>query len=119
MQIDAPEGYWKLYEFTISIFSAFLQKFPWATHIGKLDTDTFPYVNRLVGRVPEGRYSIVGQIYDFHGCGGPYYSPPPDCGLPVDNNFMKYRVERATRRDASTDEPCWSYPQGGLYLISR
>merc|ERR1719277_277825 len=53
-------------------FQAAVREFPWATHYGKLDTDTFPYFNSLISRLPIPSAtceSYFGAIVKSHGCG--------------------------------------------------
>uniref|UniRef100_A0A7S1QFQ9 Hexosyltransferase n=1 Tax=Alexandrium catenella TaxID=2925 RepID=A0A7S1QFQ9_ALECA len=88
-------------------------KYPWATHIMKLDLDAFPHVPYILdnlgshGKACKNVYG--GMLVTPCGEGKPYW-PPCGCGPPVNSDFLSYE---------SGDPNCFSYAQGGMYFLSR
>lgn len=115
---DGQEGFKHLGEMTISLYRKVLEAYPWATHIGKLDMDTFPHFQRLLPSIPQGKYSLTGNMVDHRGCGSASYCPPEQCSKPIDGNLLNY-LFWSGRRHIGVSVHCWSFPQGGLYLLSR
>jgi len=116
--LEAKEGWTNLPAMTVALFRTLLQKFAWATHVGKLDMDTFPHLQQLLLSVPKGKYSIMGNMVDFHWCGGWPWCPLKGCGKPVYGIFTDYHYSLTTN-PILMQKPCWSYPQGALYMFSR
>lgn len=89
--------------------------FPWATHIGKMDVDTYPYLKQLVTSLAQHHgtcETYIGKPVVWKRCffgGGGAWCPPPRCGKPLSQNFLHY----------SGGDECWSYMQGGLYIMSQ
>jgi len=115
--VEAKEGWSHLEAMTVASFRKLLNDFKWATHIGKLDMDTFPHWQSLIPSVPKGQYSIIGNMVDHNWCGGHNWCPPKGCGRPVGGKFSEYWYTLAG--PTLIRYPCWSYPQGALYLLSR
>lgn len=99
---------------SLEFFSYAARAFPWATHIGKMDLDTFPYLHDLTTSLHHKlrggcQAHYVGLPMDKIRCGpSKDYCPPRKCGLPVGEDFFRYARGN-----------CWSYMQGGLYIMSR
>jgi len=51
---------------TFAWFQAASKAFPWATHIGKCDMDTYPFLHKLIGRMHE-HACVTGTPYEFAG----------------------------------------------------
>lgn len=98
LQVRAPEGWTHLYHKTKAMFLKAIDAFPWATHIGKLDVDTFPYFHRLLPEISNSQYSLVGHMYST--------SRAP-CRSPSDSVLGHTGSNKVL------------YPQGGFYLLSR
>mmetsp|Transcript_59452 Transcript_59452/g.159208 ORF Transcript_59452/g.159208 Transcript_59452/m.159208 type:complete len:349 (-) Transcript_59452:88-1134(-) len=103
---------------TFAFFEAVSRLYPWATHVGKMDTDTFPYLHRLSESLHAHAKSskcpnhFVGDPMNHARCGYWDWCPPASCSLPVGEDFLKFDRSRA-------DGPhCWSYMQGGMYVVS-
>jgi len=103
---------------TYRFFQTMVQKFPWATHVGKMDTDTFPYLHRLTASLSvhangnECKNQYVGSPMDFETCGSWEWCPPAECGPPVGGDLLKFNAQ------SNAGQNCWSYMQGGMYVIS-
>jgi len=134
MLLDMPENMnegksWKF-------FNDASVRFPWATHIGKMDTDAYPYFHLLIPRmVPVWRKAAQDGCGEFYGmaqylpetdpifCRTHYgeICPPVDCGPPLNGSFLRFRHETGTlyRNDTpvGTDR-CRSFMQGGFYVMS-
>ena len=107
-------------------FGVALQRYPHATHIGKADMDTFVRAPRLWEGVRNAETQAAGaSLYygAFLGadqCRG----APKDTGLSSDDSCLHHcccppvRCKGAERLGVLTQE-CWSYAQGGLYIVSR
>jgi len=53
-------------------FKKVVDQYPWATHYGKMDDDTFPHVHKLLPRIPVANKtceSYFGATIPSHGCG--------------------------------------------------
>lgn len=91
-------------------FKYAVESFPWATHIGKKDMDAYPRMPQLVGSLaqhtPPNNLAYIGVPFTHHTCGGGPNCPPVECGPPM-NGALKYPHPN-----------CWSYMQGGLYILS-
>eukprot|EP00928_Gymnodinium_smaydae_P034040 TRINITY_DN24211_c0_g1_i3.p1 TRINITY_DN24211_c0_g1~~TRINITY_DN24211_c0_g1_i3.p1 ORF type:complete len:311 (-),score=19.30 TRINITY_DN24211_c0_g1_i3:319-1251(-) len=97
---------------TRSFFRYALHEFPWATHVGKSDTDAFPFMYKVLPQMLDGQYTLMGDMFDFDWCGGhDNICPPVGCGKPIGGNLLQYSV--------SDGKTCWSYPQGAFYILSR
>jgi len=49
-----------------------VEKYPWATHVGKIDQDTFPHLRQMLPRVPPLNMTCAvyfGASIPSHGCG--------------------------------------------------
>jgi len=97
---------------TIALFRKALRDFPWATHVAKMDMDAFPHLQEWLSEVPAGPYSLGGWMLDHYGCGSLAFCPPKECGHPINGNLLEYAGQGDTQK-------CWSYPQGGFYVLSR
>jgi len=79
----------------------------WATHIIKMDMDAFPYVPTLVAAIrdfPTGCQNLYGGRTRLPR----YWEPNPALRKrPIGGDFLKCGTKG-----------CWSYMQGGLYLLS-
>merc|ERR1719367_2265576 len=113
LNITENMNYGKTYTF----FNYVMRKFPWATHVGKMDMDAYPYIYKLVTSLQKPHHCKAAYIgrpwtcYHFKKC------PPPGCGKPVDNDFLKYCGEGLAGQHCGM-KPCWTFMQGGLYLMS-
>eukprot|EP00928_Gymnodinium_smaydae_P018618 TRINITY_DN17099_c0_g1_i1.p1 TRINITY_DN17099_c0_g1~~TRINITY_DN17099_c0_g1_i1.p1 ORF type:complete len:339 (+),score=20.93 TRINITY_DN17099_c0_g1_i1:76-1092(+) len=96
---------------TRAFFRKALKEFQWATHIGKIDTDVFPRFYKVLPVMPEGQYSLIGDMLDNFGCGGKKFCPPDGCGKSIGGNLLQYKIVEG--------KTCWTFPQGGLYILSR
>eukprot|EP00421_Protoceratium_reticulatum_P013733 CAMPEP_0168393220 /NCGR_PEP_ID=MMETSP0228-20121227/18905_1 /TAXON_ID=133427 /ORGANISM="Protoceratium reticulatum, Strain CCCM 535 (=CCMP 1889)" /LENGTH=79 /DNA_ID=CAMNT_0008406593 /DNA_START=1 /DNA_END=237 /DNA_ORIENTATION=- len=75
-----------------------------------MDLDTYPYMHKLVESISHHRDNDECEDYlgsPIRKCGTGGYCLPKNC-FPMDEDFMKYRYA-----------DCWSYVQGGLYILSR
>lgn len=84
----------------------------WATHVAKMDTDAFPYVQLILtalGGFAASCDNVYGGVPVT--CTGEAYCPPRGCGYSVGDDFMQYRY-RGNMAD------CFSYMQGGFYVLS-
>mmetsp|Transcript_63529 Transcript_63529/g.148137 ORF Transcript_63529/g.148137 Transcript_63529/m.148137 type:complete len:370 (+) Transcript_63529:63-1172(+) len=96
---------------TLEYFRLALVLYPWATHLGKMDSDVFPKWSVIVdslGKTRPGCESYVGRPWSCH---DKEYCPPKRCGPPTRGRFRVY--------DAANRGTCWTYMQGGLYIVSR
>lgn len=93
---------------TPAFFKHAVESFTWATHIGKMDMDTYPYLPKLVSSLAQrdSKFAYIGRPTDYKMCGSFDFCPPAGCGYPM-NERLEY-----------TKENCWSYMQGGLYIMS-
>eukprot|EP00928_Gymnodinium_smaydae_P018621 TRINITY_DN17099_c0_g3_i2.p1 TRINITY_DN17099_c0_g3~~TRINITY_DN17099_c0_g3_i2.p1 ORF type:complete len:341 (+),score=20.59 TRINITY_DN17099_c0_g3_i2:141-1163(+) len=98
---------------TVALFRKALDEFPWATHVGKIDTDTFPRFYLVLPHMRDGQYSLIGDMLVNARCGGHKFCPPNGCGQPVGGNLLQYKVK------AVGGTTCWTYPSGSLYILSR
>uniref|UniRef100_A0A7S1MQG0 Hexosyltransferase n=1 Tax=Alexandrium catenella TaxID=2925 RepID=A0A7S1MQG0_ALECA len=90
-------------------FLTALQRFPWATHFGKLDMDTFPFLHKLVHRMAEGRNDACPL--------GPYEF----IGAPDDRHVGNFSVS-CPRESCDRFAPqleVWNHMNGGFYALSR
>lgn len=106
IRLDFPEGMNN--GKTHAWFKYAVESFPWATHFGKKDMDAYPRIPQLVGSLAQNtnKSAYIGVPLTFEGCGGGPYCPPKGCGAPM-NGALKYAHSN-----------CWSYMQGGLYILS-
>lgn len=112
LNIQENMNFGKTYQF----FHYAASHYPWATHIGKMDLDTFPFLHRLTWslyrHMDSGCEHFVGAAMDFTRCGkNRAWCPPKECGSPVGGNFLEFNT-------TIDQTKCWSYMQGGLYLMS-
>ena len=112
LTLDVKEGMMSGKSFASFQYAA--NNYQWATHIGKMDLDTYPSLFELVESMDTDKQSesYIGQVIDHHGCGGHknkrWFCPPEGCGYPRHRNFLDY----------AGGNDCWSYMQGALYIIS-
>lgn len=100
---------------TFDFFRHVAKAYPWATHIGKMDLDTFPYLHRLTESLHDHLASgkcqnhYVGDPMNYTKCGYWPWCPPKNCSVPIDEDFLKFKHGMKN---------CWSYMQGGMYVLS-
>lgn len=87
------------------------RRFPWADYVGKLDDDAFLHATTVLDVLPtkaqaKGCEAYIGKPWTCLGV----HCPPRYCGPPADKDFMKY---------VPGVPYCWSYMQGGFYVLSR
>eukprot|EP00929_Paragymnodinium_shiwhaense_P014846 TRINITY_DN122810_c0_g1_i1.p1 TRINITY_DN122810_c0_g1~~TRINITY_DN122810_c0_g1_i1.p1 ORF type:complete len:416 (-),score=48.56 TRINITY_DN122810_c0_g1_i1:163-1410(-) len=119
------------------------RRFGWATHIVKLDTDTYPFLHVLLPRIvnvsavaqQKGCDVYLGMFVPgwFPDCQpseeGCIKKPPCalDCDYPLHGNLENYEhsgddIDGAPddeKPDKTKDDQCWGYMAGGLYVVSR
>jgi len=108
---------------TLRWYRRALAAFPRATHIGKMDLDTFPVVHRIIGELLDSQSKFVyyGRPVPPTMCRGAADAvntselcPQATCGVqPPGSVLSGQKVAAATRRG------CFAYMQGGLYVLSR
>lgn len=90
------------------------KRYNWAKYIVKMDMDAFPHFSSFLAGLQ--RHRLEHKCRNVYGgrpwrCGNKVYDcPSPSCGFPVKGDFMRYEVD---------DPSCYSYMQGGFYLLSR
>jgi len=103
--------------------STALSKFPWATHIGKIDMDTYPFVSKLLTRMSQNAscaertspYQIIGRpAYTCHGkdpdgtkCAFRHRCSAADCLGQFHSKLDSVRIGAP-----------WQFPFGELYILS-
>lgn len=125
--VNTMQGWDHLKETIIAMYRTALQLWPWATHIAKMDMDTFPHLQKLIPSVPDGTFSLIGDMVDFELCAGNWcnhhsqcgWCPPPGCGKPVNGNFLEFHSPPHNASAVPKAAHCWVFPQGGLYMLSR
>lgn len=97
-------------------FSEALRRFPWATHIAKMDMDTYPFLHKLLHRMSlyrtcasnDGQYEYMGRF------------AKPRGSLNFANNCSSSECDAsASPSDAMPISVGSTYMQGGLYILSR
>ena len=107
-------------------FGVALQRYPQATHIGKADMDTFIRAPSLWEGVRNAEVQAAGAALYYGAFIGAAQcrGAPKDTGLLSDNTCQRrcccppVRCEAIAQRNL-TRGACWSYAQGGLYIVSR
>mmetsp|Transcript_46772 Transcript_46772/g.102142 ORF Transcript_46772/g.102142 Transcript_46772/m.102142 type:complete len:318 (+) Transcript_46772:60-1013(+) len=103
---------------TWEYFHHAVRAYPWATHIGKIDDDCYPFIRPLVTSFRDQRnhhLAYMGAPWSCKGGGG---CPPYGCGYPVDNDFTKYSPHWWAYWLWGRSDECWSFMQGGFYAMS-
>ena len=107
-------------------FGVALQRYPHATHIGKADMDTFVRAPRLLQGIRNAEVQAAGASLYYGAFVGADQcrGAPKDTGLSSDNSCLHHCCcppawcKGAEQLGVLTQE-CWSYAQGGLYIVSR
>jgi len=92
-------------------FNYAARNYKWATHVGKIDMDAYPYIRKMVSSLEEHSQNstcaqYVGALVDFVSCGKKPYCPREECGRPDGNDLLN-------------DKGCWWYMQGANYILTR
>jgi len=95
-------------------FSTALETFPWATHIAKIDMDTYPFLHKLLHRMnlyqdcasKDGPYEFMGTLTQGRK-GRKFWNP---CNL---------SECAASASDSVSLDGRFTYMQGGFYIMSR
>lgn len=83
---------------TYEYFKVAAEAFPWATHIGNMDLDTYPHIHKLVTGLA-ARVSSQDKCESYEGLPLPMLPSSSVC--------------------SHLEEGCPKYMQGGLYVMSR
>jgi len=100
-------------------FATALELFPWATHVGKMDMDTYPFLHKLVYRMDldrqctsqDGPYEFIGRPDNW--CGTRHcknftnHCSPRDCATQFTSDFETVPLGEG-----------WHYLAGELYILS-
>lgn len=103
---------------TYAYFRHVVRAHPWATHVGKMDMDAYPYIHKLVTSLREPHHCKAAYIGRPWTCYHSKKCPPAGCGKPVGHDFLQYCGEGLAGQHCGM-QPCWTFMQGGLYLMSR
>lgn len=100
--------------------AAAARMFPWATHYGKIDMDTYPFLHKLVGRMAQNR-SCVNNASEYEWIGRPAVGRMRRLGT-----FKRACADRPClgwfhhpRLDAVRPEQPFRFMQGEMYIMSR
>merc|ERR1719433_33144 len=79
---------------SFEFFSYAATAYKWATHIGKMDLDSFPYLHKLTTSLHEHMNSscgaYIGVPMDFDRCNKLPHCPPQHCGLPQSGSLHEH-----------------------------
>lgn len=88
------------------------RSYTWATHIAKMDMDTYPHLPYMLywTREQQSKFSCSNVFGGRQFTCRADWCAPAHCGYCPGSDFMKFAVN---------DTRCWSYMQGGFYFLSR
>lgn len=102
-------------------FRSAVEMFPWATHVGKTDMDTYPFLHKLVNRIDKGRscsrhfsqYEVIGRPHKNYG-NVSVHACPYNCAqfTSEQDDVMPF-----AKPVAKLNEP-WKYLSGEFYVFS-
>jgi len=101
---------------TFAWFDAAREKFPWATHIGKMDLDTYPHLHRLVPSIDDRTCKVSSEPYEYFG--------RPTCAFLLCNKFRSFgplcsRPEACTFKvDFPLAHGSFEFMSGAFYALS-
>eukprot|EP00415_Alexandrium_ostenfeldii_P002444 UN2444 len=98
-------------------FRSAVEMFPWATHVGKADMDTYPFLHKLVRRMDKGRacsrqfsqYEVIGRPHKTFGSVFAHACPYSCHQFTSEQDQPTYV--------AKLDEP-WRFLSGEFYVLS-
>jgi len=102
-------------------FSTALKTFPWATHVGKMDMDTYPFLHKLVYRMElnrrcegeDGPYEFIGRpdawCWDAKACRRSFRSACPAGAC---------AAQFVAGRETVPLDGAWRFLAGELYILS-
>jgi len=104
-------------------FSTALKTFPWATHVGKMDMDTYPFLHKLLGRMDQNR-SCVNQTSPYELIGRPDYFCTGKQHYPETCKFLNPCPSKDclgqfhSKLDTVQIGAPWRYLLGQFYILS-
>mmetsp|Transcript_118182 Transcript_118182/g.314476 ORF Transcript_118182/g.314476 Transcript_118182/m.314476 type:complete len:345 (-) Transcript_118182:113-1147(-) len=96
--------------------------FPWATHVGKQDMDTYPFLHKLLNRMALTR-KCVQSIGEYEWIGRPHSCFLIPFGSSCSNEGM-YKTQYTSLQDSKYDDVApigakWKFLSGEFYILSR